>query len=150
MRPKADSGARADQCNERYRRGNFKSLQLGSADDPFTVRIPGFNDIFKTPWNQNPEAGKNRVKQFRENNSAMPDALKWAPALLNKIDDAQDILSTALLAGWPVLRALGNITYTGTIRAATGLIPIVRSLAPRLLGPVGILLTWNDLLNAFS
>lgn len=150
MKAKGYGEEKARSCFERVfkrERAMRGSLQFGADADPYTVKIPGFDDIVKTGASSNAEEKKDKVNRFKLENSALPDFLKWAPPLLNKLDDAQDILQTGLLLAWPILKKASGLVYQGTMRVAAGSIPIVRSVAPRILGPLGILLTVNDLLN---
>jgi hypothetical protein len=93
--------------------------------DPFTVNVPGLTDILRVPGLETPELRKERARRMRQSNSALPKVLQWLPPILNKLDDAQDLLFTGLALAWPILKFLG----------------------PRFLGPLGWLLTINDLFN---
>jgi hypothetical protein len=153
MVPKGNDEAKSIACHARLHKRSQASrwsAQFGGDDDPYTVRIPGWDDIVKAGATSDPAKKEERARKYRDQNSALPDFLKWAPKLLNKLDDAQDILQTGLQLAWPVLKGIGRIGYQSTIRTAAGLLPVVRTLAPRLLGPIGIALTINDLLNAFT
>jgi hypothetical protein len=101
---------------------------FGDGDDPYTVQIPGITDILKVPGVDSAEARRARADRMKRQHSPLPTGLQWIPPLLNKLDDAQDLLYTALVIGVGLLKVLG-------VRAIPGL---------------GILLTANDILNAFS
>lgn len=119
---------RVERCAARARRDPTILDPFGSGPDSFTIAIPGLTDIVRVPGLDTPELRKQRYERFKASRSPLPEGLKWLPPLLNKLDDAQDLLFTGLALAWPLLR-----------RAA-----------PWFLGPVGILLTINDLLNAFT
>lgn len=125
MHHRSDSLARALACNERYRAYAPSIFQVGSADDPFTIDIPGVGDILRTPWTTSPSLRRQRIERMRTAKSVLPSGLAWVPKLINKLDDAQDLLFTGLALAWPLLRVV----------------------APRLLGPLGVVLTINDVLN---
>lgn len=115
--------ARCDQSNWATTRPG------GSADpDPFTVDVPGIQDILKVKAWESKQLRYERYKRFETANSAVPGFLKWIPPLLTKLDNAQDMLFTGLALA----------------------IPIMKFIAPRFLGPVGILLTINDLVNLLT
>lgn len=107
--------------------GFTEELPPGSnaGPDPFTIDVPGLTDILKAPSLNSPALKKERYDRWKSRKSPVPDALSWIPPLLTKLDNAQDLLFTALALLWPILKRL-----------------------PRpFLGPFGILLTINDLLN---
>lgn len=93
--------------------------------DPYTVDIPGIHDILKAPALEPKRLRYERYLRWKTRNSAIPEFLQWIPPLLNKLDDAQDMLFTVL-----------------------ALTPFIARLIPRFfLGPLGILFTINDILN---
>lgn len=96
--------------------------------DPFTINLPGLTDIVKLPGMDSADLRRQRIARMRSAHSPLPQGLQWIPPLLNKLDDAQDILFTALAVGAAAARWLG-------FRAIPGL---------------GIALTVNDLLNGFG
>jgi hypothetical protein len=102
----------------------------GSAarDAPFTIDVPGLSDIIKWPELFSPHLRKERFDRFQSRNSPVPKSLQWIPPLLTKLDNAQDLLFTGLAL----------------------LIPILRRLPRAFMGPLGVILTINDLLNMLT
>lgn len=96
--------------------------------EPFTVDIPGIQDIIKVKDWESKALKRERYERFKTRNSAVPQALQWIPPLLTKLDNAQDLLFTALAIAYPLLK-----------------------FAPKfLLGPIGWILTINDFLNILT
>lgn len=61
-----------------------------------------------------PEQYKKYIEYLR-NKSALPKFLQWIPSVINAIDDAQDLVSTALFLARPLLRKLPQrfVPYAG-------------------------------------
>lgn len=105
-----------------------RAPRTAAPDPQFSLNIPGVSDIIKAPGLETEQLRKERIQRMKSSKPLLPAPLQWIPPLLNKLDDAQDLLFTGLALAWPLLR-----------------------LAPRfLLGPLGWLLTANDLLNVFT
>lgn len=96
--------------------------------DPFTIDIPGIQDIIKVKQWESPQLRYERYKRFESARSAVPKPLQWIPPLLTKLDNAQDLIYTQLVIGFQILKRL----------------------APRALPYVGWLLTLNDVMNLFT
>ena len=108
--------------------GRQSAAAAGAGGDVYTINVPGVTDILRIPGLESEALRKERAQRMKQSRSGLPDFLKWIPPVLNKLDDAQDLLFTGLALAWPLLRFL-----------------------PRaFLGPLGILLTVNDLLNVFT
>lgn len=122
------SYAKQSRCLDWIRAGALPSLTFGDAPNPYTVQIPGITDILKVPGVDSAELRRERGARMARARSPLPVGLQWIPPLLNKLDDAQDLLYTGLVIGVGILKALG-------VRAIPGL---------------GVLLTVNDLLNGFT
>jgi len=94
-------------------------------DTPLTIQLPGATDIIRFPGLNNTQLRRERAQRMREENSPMPDYLNWIPPLVTKLDDAQDLLYTALVLSKPLWR-----------RAPARLLP-----------GLGWILTANDAIN---
>lgn len=97
------------------------------ANKAYTITIPGMHDVFIIPadkqtWRNRQVA---RIIRMKQQNSPIPDKLKWIPQVINYIDDAQDNLAIALIAGKFLLRYV----------------------APRFVPYLGWALLANDILN---
>ena len=94
----------------------------------FTLNIPGVTDILRLPGLESPQLRRERALRMKASKSPLPQSLQWIPKVMNKLDDAQDLLITGLALLWPLLRRLPKPW----------------------LGPLGILLTISDILNLFT
>lgn len=120
--------AKQSSCIAWQQSGAPSSFTFGDAANPYTVQIPGISDILRVPGIDSPEARRQRGARMARANSGIPEQLKWIPKLLNKLDDAQDLLYTGLVIGVALLKVLGVRMFPG----------------------LGILLTVNDMLNFFG
>jgi hypothetical protein len=115
---------KAEACLRRLK--DFERLRDFEANPPdYTINIPGITDILRIPGLETKELRRERFLRMKTSVPALPRVLQWIPPLINKLDDAQDLLFTGLALAWPILRLLGR----------------------PFLGPLGILLTVSDLLN---
>jgi hypothetical protein len=115
------------QCEELF---GAKKNEPGANADPnaFTIDVPGITDIIKAPEFTSKSLKQERYERMQTKNSPVPKPLQWIPPILTKLDNAQDLLFTGLALLYPLLK-----------------------FAPKaLLGPVGILLTINDVLNLLT
>lgn len=96
------------QAEEKLRKQNEKA---------YTIDIPGLSDIFRLPIPllDNPELKRARIMRMMTKKSPVPETIQWVPPVINKIDDAQDILTTALWLAKPLIRRLPTriIPYVG-------------------------------------
>lgn len=115
---------KARRCRQRL---EFQQRQANFQTSPpdYTVNIPGVTDILRVPGLETKELRRQRWERMQTSRSALPEPLRWIPPLLNKLDDAQDLLFTGLAIAWPLFKLLGK----------------------PFLGPLGWLLTINDILN---
>lgn len=120
--------AKVARCNLWIGAGAPASLTFGNDPNPYTVNVPGISDILRVPGIDDAQTRRERAQRMQRSRSALPEAFQWVPQLLNKLDDAQDLLYTGLVIGVVILKALG-------VRSVPGL---------------GVLITLNDLLNGFS
>lgn len=114
-----------DEARNRFPEAFKDQPGAKSGPDPFTITVPGITDILKLPGLDSPDLRRERADRYSQQHSGLPQGLKWVPALLTKLDDAQDLLFTALALA----------------------IPLLVRIAPRLLPLAGWLLLANDLLN---
>jgi len=96
--------------------------------DPFTVDIPGIQDIIKVKAWESPQLRYERYKRFESARSAIPKPLQWIPPILTKLDNAQDLIFTGLVL----------VTQ------------LAKRIAPRMLPGLGWALAVNDILNLFT
>lgn len=97
------------------------------ANKAYTITAPGMHDVFIIPadketWRKRQVA---RIIRMKQQNSPIPNKLAWIPQVINYIDDAQDNLAIALIAGKFLLRFV----------------------APRFVPYLGWALLANDILN---
>jgi hypothetical protein len=104
------------------------SYTFGEGPNPYTVAFPGISDILKVPGIDSPELRRERAERYARARSPGLELLSWVPKVLNKLDDAQDLLYTGLVIAGFILRKAGA----------------------RFLPGLGILVTINDILNAFT
>jgi hypothetical protein len=95
---------------------------------PYTIDIPGWQDIIRIPSLEDAKLIKERIERARTHLSPLPRAFDWIPGVLNWLDDIQDFLFVALAAGWPILKRL----------------PL------RILGPIGWILTGLQFIDAIN
>lgn len=102
----------------------------GSNSEPeqFDIQVPGLTDILRLPGLETKDVRRERARRARAHRSALPEGARWITGLLNKLDNAQDLIYTAAALSIPIARWLG-------VRMIPGL---------------GAILTANDLLNAFT
>jgi hypothetical protein len=99
---------------------------IGGAN--YTINIPGIQDVVRIGAYEDPDLKRQRWLRYKNTRNPAPGFAQSAAQILNWIDDAQDLLFTALGIAWPLLRRL----------------------APRFLPGLGWLLTVNDILNLFT
>ena len=86
----------------------FKRPEAKPGQATYTIDLPGATDLFHfiIPALNDKELKKERIKRMLSKKSPVPEALQWIPPLINKIDDAQDILTTALWLAKPLIKKL--------------------------------------------
>lgn len=94
----------------------------------YTINIPGIQDVVRIGAYEDPDLKRQRWLRYKNTRNPAPGFAQSAAQILNFIDDAQDLLFTALALAWPLLRRL----------------PL------RMLPGLGWLLTINDILNLFT
>lgn len=94
----------------------------------YTINVPGIQDVVRIPAYEDEELKKQRWLRYKNTRNPAPGFAQTAAQILNFIDDAQDLLFTALALAWPLLRKL----------------------APRFLPGLGWILTANDILNLMT
>ena len=103
---------------------NLKNIQQTGS---YTIDIPGLTDFIRIPQLENETLKFQRWARFKTQEPLLPEPLRWIPGLINKLDDAQDLL------------------YTGLVLAR----PLLRRLPARWLPYLGWILLLNDVLNLF-
>lgn len=94
----------------------------------YTVNIPGIQDFIRLPALEDKALRQQRYERYKNSTSAAPGFIGTIGNILTALDDAQDLLFTALALAWPLLRRLPAL----------------------FLGPIGWLLFANDLLNVMT
>lgn len=128
IRARAATPARQARCARAAQGSGRAGVGQLAPSEKFTIDIPGVSDILKLPGLESKELRRERAQRLRTANSAVPQALRWIPPILNKLDDAQDLLFTASVLA----------------------VPILKRVLPRLLPFVGWALLVSDLLNSFT
>ena len=122
----------------------FKRPEPRPGQPVYTVDLPGAADLFKfiIPALNDKALKKERIKRMREHKSTVPDFLQWIPPVITQIDDAQDLLTTALWLAKPLIKRLPTrfVPFVGwalTISDAANLINMIlgMSMTPGLTKP---------------
>jgi hypothetical protein len=102
---------------------------MADQKDYVTIQIPGLQDIIRIPALDTPEYKAQRIQRMRAASSPLPDLIKWIPDWINFLDDAQDILITALTLGKLFApKILGRaIPYVGGALVANDLLNIINA-----------------------
>lgn len=83
----------------------------------YTVDIPGIKDIFRyeTKKSYSRQYKSELYKRMTTRSSPVPQVFNWIPGIINKIDDAQDLLYVGFTLAKPLLRRLPSrfIPYIG-------------------------------------
>jgi hypothetical protein len=98
---------------------------VGPPDSRYTITVPGLSDVIRLPGTDSPRLRYERYKRWQSSNSPLPQSLRPLVRILNKLDDAQDLLFTAIALARPLIRLIG----------------------PRIIPVLGWVLTVNDALN---
>ncbi len=72
----------------------------------YTIDIPGLTDFIRWPALENEELKFQRFIRFKTQEPLLPEPLRWIPDVINKLDDAQDLLFTALVLARPLLKKI--------------------------------------------
>lgn len=128
IRAKHGTPDRVARCARSNARRQAASYGASPGDDRFTVSIPGLSDVLRLPGIDTAETRRERISRWRQQRSPMPGILAPLQSILTKLDDAQDLLFTAL--------AIGSLLF--------------RWAGLRMIPGLGWLLTINDLLNGMT
>jgi len=83
----------------------------------YYIDLPGATDLFSwiIPALNDKELKKQRIERMRTKKSPVPEPLQWVPDVITEIDDAQDLLTTALWLAKPLIRKLPSrfVPYVG-------------------------------------
>jgi hypothetical protein len=77
-----------------------------SRPEEYLVFMPGFLDVVKIPGTISPELKMQQIRRMFAAKTTVPEPVRWIPAAINMLDDAQDLLFTVLSLGKPLLRRL--------------------------------------------
>lgn len=94
----------------------------------YTINIPGIQDVVRIGAYEDKQLKQQRWLRFQNAKNPAPPFSQAAAQLLGILDDAQDLLFTALALSWPLLRRL----------------------PARMIPGVGWVLTLNDVLNLMT
>ncbi|KKN21897.1 hypothetical protein LCGC14_0920830 [marine sediment metagenome] len=75
-------------------------------ENTYTINIPGIQDVVRIPSLEDKNLRFQRWLRFQNSKPTLPEPLQWIPPLINKLDDAQDLLFTGLALAIPLLRIL--------------------------------------------
>lgn len=78
-------------------------------DDPphtYPIFLPGVQDFIVIPALRSPELRMQQVRRMFASGGIFPESIRWIPSVINFLDDAQDLLITALVLAKPLLRRL--------------------------------------------
>lgn len=103
---------------------------------PFTIDLPGFNDIIQVPALEDKSLKSQRADRAYSARTPTPEPLLWISQVVNLLDDAQDILYTALVLARPILRRLPAraIPYLGWILLANDILNLGTAILSQLDG----------------
>lgn len=90
---------------------------MADEQEQYVVQIPGVKDIIRIPPLDDKRTKLERLQRWtlQATQTSIPEPLRWLPEVINWLDDAQDILITALVLAKPILRRLPSrfIPYLG-------------------------------------
>jgi len=92
--------------------GNVISIRTARKDEKpqsrgaYTLDIPGLQDLIRIPALEDIALRAQRTARAFTHFSTLPNALNFIPPLINMLDDAQDLLFTALVLAKPLFRRL--------------------------------------------
>lgn len=72
----------------------------------YPINIPGIQDFIRIPSLEDKALRRQRFQRFARTPGVLPEPLRWIPNALNKLDDAQDLLFTALALSIPLVKRL--------------------------------------------
>lgn len=98
---------------------------LRNRNDAYTINFPCITDVIRLDALESDELRFQRWLRMKNADPLLPDSISWIPKLINKLDDAQDLLFTGLALAWPIIKRLPKM----------------------ILGPLGWALLVNDILN---
>src|SRR5574337_924355 len=84
------------------------------ADEPtYTISVPGLQDVIRVPALESVALKRERIQRMRAARTPLPEGLQWIPQAINWLDDIQDALIVALVAGKFILRRLPAAVIPG-------------------------------------
>lgn len=104
---RAATFVRRQRCEAAGRGRNSAFVGSRSSGEEFTVNIPGISDVLRIPGLDTPEIRRQRYQRWLASRSPVPEVLQPLTRILNKLDDAQDLLFTALALAVPILKRIG-------------------------------------------
>lgn len=111
----------------------------GPSPEIRTINLPGVLDVLSVPPLEDAQLKRERLTRWRLNaeRSTIPEALRWLPQVINFLDDAQDVLITALILSKPLLRRLPSrfIPYLGWALLANDVVNLFNAMLSAPLNP---------------
>jgi hypothetical protein len=101
------TAARMARCAGRGEDGSVPGYNSSPGDDRFTISLPGISDVIRIPFLETKQLRHERAARWRASHSALPGPLQPITRILQKLDDAQDLLFTAIALAVPILRFAG-------------------------------------------
>jgi hypothetical protein len=104
---KVASPERVSRCAARAKYGKNEFVGRGVDDDRYTINVPGISDVLRIPGLDSKDLRRERYQRWQSSRSPLPEALRPLVKIITKLDDAQDLLFTALALVTPLLRRIG-------------------------------------------
>ena len=115
-----------------YYRKEAAKAYGSTPEGTYTVDIPGIKDVFRyeSKKSYDKEYKAEIIQRFKTKESPVPEVLQWIPDVINKIDDAQDLLYTAAVMGKFLIRRVAPrfIPYVGWALLAMDIMNIATKL----------------------
>lgn len=96
----------------------------------YTITVPGIQDIIRIPPLESTDLKRERIRRWKAARSPLPQTLDWIPQAINRLDDLQDELITALILGrWLAPRLLGRfLPYVGWALLASDILNVTNAI----------------------
>lgn len=104
---RAATFVRQQRCEAAAARRASAFVGSRSEGEQFTVNIPGISDVLRIPGLDTEATRRQRYQRWLASRSPVPEVLQPLTRILTKIDDAQDLLFTALALAVPLLKRIG-------------------------------------------
>lgn len=106
LAPPTRAKTRSSRYIEFLRTREYANKFPNGQENVYNINIPGIQDVIRIPNLEDRNLRRQRWERFQRSNPTLPETLQWIPPLINKLDDAQDLLFTGLALAIPLLRIL--------------------------------------------